>query len=299
MNTIISRRRKSKLTSKRRIYRKSIRRSPKRKSVRRKSRRQSSRKSRRQSRRKSVRRKSRRQSRRKSVRRKSVRRKSRRQSSRKSVKRSRKGKSRRQSSRKSIRRSPRRKSVKRKYSRQSKANFGFSRSPHYLCVLNKNGAYKCNKYPDRKTCESYGAKCTSNKSQCMNKCKKFSVKLMEKIPSYKCDPIKKICIKYNTLPKCMSSLTNVENTAGIMCSTDLNDCKTKCSNLISRMKGKTGPVISNKKKLDRLKTVRDGKNVFRELRNQQVRQKTILDRQKTMLDDNKVNKKPIRKEKMD
>jgi hypothetical protein len=271
------------ITSRRRINRRYVRRSPKRKSVRRKSRKQSKRKS--------VRRKSRKQSKRKSVRRKS-----RKQSKRKSVRR----KSRKQSKRKSVRRKSRkqskRKSVRRKSRKQSKRKFGFSSSPHYLCVLNKNGSYKCNKYPDRNTCESYGAKCTSNKSQCVNKCEKFSKKFMENIPGYKCDPLKKACIKYNTLKKCMSSLTNIENKAGIRCSTDLNDCKDKCRNLMSKMKGKTGPMKSNKTTLDRQKTIRGGNEVFRELRNKHARKETIRDSKQVF---NEPNKQPIRKEKMD
>ena len=221
-----------------------------RKSRRRMSRRKSRRRVARRSRRLKSRRKSRRTSRRKS---RTSRRKSRRKSRRRSRSRTSRRKSRRRSRRRSMRKSRRRSKRRKSRRKRSRSKFGFwgSNKPHYVCVVNKEGGHRCNKYPNRAACEVYGAKCTSSQSQCMSRCNAYAKKRIKTMPGYKCDPLKNHCLKYSTIPKCMQSINSAEENAGIRCTSSLDNCKTGCDNLSARMKGVSGPAISNKAVIQR------------------------------------------------
>ena len=266
MNQRKSRRRMSRRKSRRRVARRS-----RRLKSRRKSRRTSRRKSR-TSRRKS-RRKSRRRSRSRTSRRKS-RRRSRRRSMRKSRRRSKRRKSRRRSKR---RRSKRRKSRR----KRSRSKFGFwgSNKPHYVCVVNKEGGHRCNKYPNRAACEVYGAKCTSSQSQCMSRCNAYAKKRIKTMPGYKCDPLKNHCLKYSTIPKCMQSINSAEENAGIRCTSSLDNCKTGCDNLSARMKGVSGPAISNKAVIQRHQVKQAHKRTLAQMSRQQAAIQQMRQRQ--------------------
>ena len=187
---------------------------------------------------------------RKSRRRKSIRKSRRRKSVRKSRRRKSVRKSRR---RKSVRKSRRRKSIKLRF-------FGSNKnSTHYLCKTNK-GVYRCNRYSNKSQCKSdenhikfrrsTGTLCTTNKSKCENNCAKAMNKFYKnkgiKHYAYKCDPYANLCKKYDSLEKCMYSLSPTENTAGIKCSTNKSSCLQQCTDIQKNLaKMKSGQRLSN------------------------------------------------------
>ena len=230
--------------------------------------------------RKSRRRMSRRKSRRR-VARRSRRRKSRRKSRRTSRRRSRSRRSRRRSRRRSMRKSRRRSKRRKSRRKRSRSKFGFwgSNKPHYVCVVNKEGGHRCNKYPNRAACEVYGAKCTSSQSQCMSRCNAYAKKRIKTMPGYKCDPLKNHCLKYSTIPKCMQSINSAEENAGIRCTSSLDNCKTGCDNLSARMKGVSGPAISNKAVIQRHQVKQAHKRTLAQMSRQQAAIQQMRQRQ--------------------
>ena len=145
--------------------------------------------------------------------------------------------------------------------------------------MNKEGGHRCNKYPNRAACEVYGAKCTSSQSQCMSRCNAYAKKRIKTMPGYKCDPLKNHCLKYSTIPKCMQSINSAEENAGIRCTSSLDNCKTGCDNLSARMKGVSGPAISNKAVIQRHQVKQAHKRTLAQMSRQQAAIQQMRQRQ--------------------
>jgi hypothetical protein len=145
--------------------------------------------------------------------------------------------------------------------------------------VNKEGGHRCNKYPNRAACEVYGAKCTSSQSQCMSRCNAYAKKRIKTMPGYKCDPLKNHCLKYSTIPKCMQSINSAEENAGIRCTASLDNCKTGCDNLSVRMKGVSGPAISNKAVIQRHHVKQAHKRTLAQMSRQQAAIQQMRQRQ--------------------
>ena len=121
----------------------------------------------------------------------------------------------------------------------------------------------------------------------MARCNTVSKKRSKTMPGYKCNPLENHCLKYSTIPKCMKSINPAEENAGIRCTGSLDSCKSGCANLHARMRGVSGPVVSNKEVMQRHQAKQARKRALAQIGRQQsamlqMRQRQLGQRQATV-----------------